>query len=194
MAHDSSIGLVVWSDIFLRLAIMMVISAVVICFAFILGRSIKKARPRGVVIFGVLLILGSIYKLWGFLDYDYYRFMFQQLPEKVILARYFSSVTLRLAGLIAATGVLLLKDGFRKFLLLLCLFTLCSIYWKHPFYVFENISRYTEQQFLNKAGAGELTYPLHPWISLIFNYAVDIIFFGSALYYFTRSKIKEQFD
>jgi len=194
MAHDTNVGPAVWPDIFFRLIIMTVISIAVICFALLLGKTIQKTRPRGVIVFGVLLIVGSIYKLWGFLSYDYYRFMFQQLPESIILVRYCSSIMLRLAGLTAATGVLLLKDGFRKFFVLLCLFTLCSIYWKHPFYVFENISRHTERQFFNTTTVEELTYPLHPWISLIFHYAVDIIFSGSALFYFTRPKIKEKFD
>lgn len=194
MAHDSSIELAVWSNIFFRLAIMTLVSGLVVCFAFIAGKKINKIQPRGVAIFGVLLILGSVYKLWGFLNYDYYRFMFQQLSEEMIRIRYFFSISLRFAALIIATGVLLLKDTFRKLLLLLCLFTICFIYWKHPFFVFENISRYTEQQFLNKTVIEELRYPLHPWISLIFSYLMDIIFSGSAIYYFTRPNIKKQFN
>lgn len=172
---------------------MILISVAVISYALLLGKNTKKGQPRGVFLFGVFLILGSIYKLWGFMDYDYYRFMFQPLGERVIYVRYAGSVILRFIGLIVATGVLLLNDVFRKFFIALCVLTLCTLYFKHPFSVFETISRYTEQQFFQKAVTGELTYPLRPWISMIFSYAVDIIFCGSALFYFTRPKVKEQF-
>jgi hypothetical protein len=172
---------------------MMVISAVVTFYALFLGKNTNRKQPRGVVLFGVFLILGSIYKLWGFLNYDYYRFMFQQLPDSVILMRYVGSVALRLAGIIVATGLLLLNDMFRKVFMIMCTLTLCTLYWKHPFFVFENISRYTQQMFFVGAGTGELIDPMRPWIVMIFNYVIDIIFCGSALFYFTRLQVKEQF-
>ena len=193
MTHDLNIGLAVWLNIFFRLGIMMLISVAVISYALLLGKNTDKGQPQGVILFGVFLILGSVYKLWGFLNYDYYRFMFQPLSDSIIFARYFGSVALRLVGLIVATGILLLNDVFRKSFIVLCVLTLCSLYWKHPFFVFENISGYTEQQFFQSAVTGELTYPLRPWISLIFNYIIDIVFCGSALFYFTRPKVKERF-
>ena len=193
MTHELNMVLTVWLNVFSRLVIMMLISVAVIAYALLLGKNTKKGQPQGVILFGVFLILGSIYKLWGFMDYDYYRFMFQPLSEKAIYIRYIGSVTLRFVGLIVATGVLLLNDVFRKYFIALCVLTLGMLYFKHPFSVFENISRYTEQQFFQRAVTGELTYPLRPWISLIFSYAVDIIFYGSALVYLTRPKVKEQF-
>ncbi|MCK5081711.1 MAG: hypothetical protein KAR31_02290 [Candidatus Omnitrophica bacterium] len=193
MTHDVNIGLAVWLNVFFRLVIMMLISMAVISYALLLGKNTEKRQPQGVLLFGVFLILGSIYKLWGFLNYDYYQFMFQQLSEEIVFMRYFGSVMLRIVGLIVATGVLLLNDISRKILIVLCVGTLFSLYWKHPFFVFENISRYTEQQFFQEAVIGELTYPAHPWISLIFNYIVDIVFCGSALFYFTRPKVRAQF-
>ena len=193
MTHDLSTGLIVWFNIFSRLVIMMLISVVVISYALLLGKNTGKGRPQGVMLFGVFLILGSIYKLWGFLSYDYYVLSFQPLPEQVIFARYIGSVGLRVLGLIIATGVLLLKDIFRKSFIVLCALTLCALYWKHPFFVFENIAQHTEQLFSHTTVTGELAYPLYPWISLLFNYTVDIVFCASALFYFTRPKVKEQF-
>ncbi|MBN1869897.1 MAG: hypothetical protein JW847_04900 [Candidatus Omnitrophica bacterium] len=193
MAHDLDVSLSVWASIFSRLATMMFISAAVILYAVLLGAADRKTRPTGVLLFAILLTIGSIYKLWGFLNFDYYRFMFQPLPDQMIIMRYCGSVALRLAGLVIATGVLLLNDLFRKLFIALCVLTLCFIYWKHPLFVFENISRHTEQLFFHKEVAGPLTYPLHCWITLIFNCTVDIVFCGSALYYFTRPKVKEHF-
>lgn len=194
MTHDLNAGLAVWFNIFWRLFIMMLIAVAVSVYALLLERNTGKRQPAGIVLFGVFLILGSIYKLWGFLNYDYYRFMFQQLPsEQIIFMRYLGSVTLRLVGLIVATGILLLNDFFRKSFIILCVLTLCTLYWKHPFFVFENIARHTEEQFFHKTVTGELAYPLQPWITMIFNYLVDILFCGSALFYFTQPKIKEYF-
>ena len=193
MTHDISLNLAVWINILSRLGIMLSVSAIVIFYALLLGKNTKKERPLGVILFGVFLIVGSMYKLWGFLNYDYYRLMFQPLSEQMIFMRYLVSVALRLSGLVIATGILLLNNTSRKAFIVLSISMLCLLYWKHPFFVFENISRYTEQQFFPEPVTGELTYPWRPWVSLIFNYAVDIVFYGSALFYFTRSKIKEQF-
>ena len=194
MTDDVNFGIVIWSDIFFRLAVMMMAGAAVIGFSLVLGRCISKSRPRGVITFGVLLILGSIYKLWGFLNFEYYQLMFQSLPEEMILVRYCLSILLRLAGLIIGCGLLVLHNRSRQFFLLLCCLTLCLLYFKHPFFVFENISRNIEQEFLNAPAGQALTYPLYPWISLCFNYAVDIIFAGAALIYFTRPHVKKQFQ
>ena len=194
MTYDMIMSLAVWANIIFRLGIMIAVGSIVARCISILEKRDGQKRPRGLCIFCVLLIVGSLDKLWGFLNYEYYRFMFQQFSEQAILLRYIGSIALRLVGLSIATGVILLKDRFRKALLILCLYTLCSLYWKHPFFVFENIARYTEQLFLNKMGFGELTYPAYPWISLIFHYMIDIVFSGSALYYFTRPKVKEHFN
>lgn len=193
MIHDLDISLAVWLNVFNRLVIVLSIGVAAVFYALLLGKNTDKKQPKGVILFGVFLILGSVYKLWGLLDYDYYRFMFWPLSDQVVFVRYFGSVLLRLVGLLVATGVLLLNDFFRKFFIVLCVLTLCVLYFKHPFFVFENISRYTEQQFFHRAVTGELTYPLRPWISMIVNYAIDIVFCGSALFYFTRPNVRKQF-
>lgn len=193
MTHDLGLSFAVWVNILYRFSMMLFVGVATVCYALLLGKITGKKQPQGVILFGAFLILGSIYKLWGFANYEYYRFMFQSLPDQVIFIRYCMSVLLRLVGVIVATGILLLNDVFRKFFVVLCVLTLCFLYWKHPFFVFEHISRLTEERFFGKPVTGELTYPLRPWISLIFNYFVDIVFCGSALYYFTRPKVKEQF-
>ena len=188
------ISLAVWSNIIFRLGIMMMVGSIVTGLISILEKKDGKKRPQGVSIFCTLLILGSIYKLWGFWNYEYYQFMFQQLTEQMIFIRYVGSVALRLVGIFIALGVLFLKDGFRKALLALCVWALCSLYWKHPFFVFENIARYTEQLFLNKMVLWDLTHPVYPWVSFIFHCMIDIVFSGSAIYYFTRPQVKKHFN
>ncbi len=193
MTYDELINISFWVNMGFRLGIAMLLTSFLISLVTILEKIDGRKRPLGVKIFSVLLIMGSLYKLWGFWSYGYYRFMFQPLTEEAIFLRYCLSVGLRLAGLIIAVGVLFLKNIFRKTLLLLSFSTLCLLYWKHPFFVFENIARYNEQFFLNRIIVTELVYPAYPWISLIFNYAIDIGFSLAILRYFTRPQIKEHF-
>lgn len=182
-----------WSNLLFRFSSMIILGSIIASLAGILEKKDGQKRSFGFKVFCALLVVGLVYKLWGLWNYNYYRFMFQPLAEQMIFMRYCASITLRLVGLIIVTGVLLLKDTFRKALLLYCFFTLCFLYFKHPYYVFENIARYTEQVFLNKIIVTELTHPSYPWISLIFNYTIDIVFSGAMLYYFTRPKVREQF-
>ena len=186
MTEQQQMQALILSSLLLQLAQIILLSVAVIIFSYNLGSKLKEKRPPGVIILGALLMLGSIYSLWGILDFDYYRFMFQQLPEPFIWIRYVASIIFRLVSLTAAVGVLLLKDIFRKLAIGLGLWTLATLYWKHPFYVFNNIYQGQQEIFLNKN-------PIFPWIALGFYYAIDIIFSISFIYYFTRPKVKAYF-
>ena len=150
----------------------------------------KAKRPEGVDVFAFLLVFASFYKLYGFLDYDYYQFMFQQLPEDMIRLRYSLSIALRLMTISIAIGLILLKELSRKALLCLGWLTLMTLYWKHPFYVFENIAALTQKQLAEQTGAPDF----FPWVSFTFFVALDIIFTASYLYYFNKKTIKPLFS
>lgn len=165
------------------------------------------ASPRGIFIFGLLLILGSLYKLSGFIRYDYYVFMFQQLPAGGIGDRYIISIAYRLVGLVTAGGLLLRREWARQIFLCLCIFTLATLYWKHPYSVFENIAIYQEWlagiNELPKGTITESTYPIYPQdlggyqlarpeiprTARVLHSLIDLVFCGSAIYYFTRKNI-----
>ena len=176
------------------MGILLVVVSAVLSFNAFLEKKDGRKRPRGVVVFAVLLMCGSLYKSWGFMDYDYYRFMFQSLDKRIVIFRYGGSVALRIAGIAVAIGTLGLKERSHRYFIWLSIFTLGVLYWKHPPYVFEQIAHNTEQLFLNTTAADPLVYPVHPWISLSFHYLTDIVFSGSALYYFTRPSVKEHFS
>lgn len=171
-----------------------------------------NSKPKGIVIFAFLLIIGSFYKLFGFLNYDYYVFMFQQLPSGSINDRYIMSVAYRLVGIVVAFGLIARKEWARQLLLCLCAITILTIYWKHPYSVFENISIYNEyQRGLNALPPGtiadkfayplyppdmrgyKLVYPWQPKISYGFFMLVDLVFCSSLAYYFTRPHVKSAF-
>lgn len=174
-------------------------------------RSIKR-KPRGVIVCAALLILGSLYKLFGFISYDYYVFMFQQLPSGQINDRYIMSVGLRIVGLVTALGLMCHRGWARRVMLFLCFSTIVTIGWKHPYSVFENISIYWEyQKGINQLPAGTITdqfaYPLyppdisrhrlmnptHPKISQIAYIVIDLVFCVSMLWYFCQPRIRKLF-
>ncbi|MBZ0166783.1 MAG: hypothetical protein K8I00_08240 [Candidatus Omnitrophica bacterium] len=169
-------------------------------------------HPRGITIFALLLIAGSLYKLSGFINYDYYVFMFQQLPTGQVNDRYILSLATRGVGLITAGGLLARREWARQLFLCLCVFTLITLYWKHPYRVFENIAIYQEWlQGLNDFPAGTnvtfafplypeslqgygLKNPLIPRLSWIVHSLIDLVFCASAVCYFTRARVVEMFQ
>jgi len=151
-----------------------------------------KKRSKGIIIFSILIFLRSLWDLNIYTSFSHYCFLFQPLPEKIILARYVFSIFLRMALLISGIGILFLKDIFRKTILFISFFTVATIYWKHPVSCFRNI-------VTSLAAQGEFTsdVTLTPntliWILLAINYIIDIGLSLSLIYYFTRPKVKELF-
>jgi hypothetical protein len=156
--------------------------------AFVLiriGQGLKDPRPVGLTIFGVLLIVGSLDKLFDFQDFAFYQLMFQGLPDWMVNIRYVLSVTLRFAGILCGMGILSLKNVYRRLGLFLCALTILTIYWKHPAFVFENLARNLEP--------GEAAFsPYFGFARLIFS-LMDVGFAAGFLYYFTRRTVKEKF-
>ncbi|MGE0268557.1 MAG: hypothetical protein AB7S78_08905 [Candidatus Omnitrophota bacterium] len=171
-----------------------------------------NSKPRGIAVFSALLIAGSIYNLYGFLNYDYYVFMFQQMPTGMINDRFIISVGSRIAGIFIAVGLFARKETARQTLIVLFSISLLTIHWRHPFYVFENISIYSEyQRGINTFPAGtildkfayplyppdmqgyKLVYPWHPKISRFFYMLIDFVFCSAFIYYFSRRRIRELF-
>lgn len=168
-----------------------------------------NSKPRGIAVFCTLLIIGSIYNLYGFLNYDYYVFMFQQLPTGMINDRFIISFSSRILAIIIAVGLLARREWARQTLIVLFGISLLTIYWRHPDFVFENISIYSEyQRGINTVPAGtildkfayplyppdmqgyKLVYPWHPKISRFFYMLIDLVFCSSLLFYFSRKEIR----
>lgn len=171
-----------------------------------------KSKPKGIAIFAFLLIAASLYNLSGLLNYDYYVFMFQQLPSGMINDRYILSIGSRVIGIIVAIGLMMRKEWARQLIIFFCSITILTFYWKHPYYVFENISIYNEcQRGINSFPRGtildqfayplyppdmhkyKLVYPWQPKISHLFYTSVDLLFCASLLFYFTRKEVRKVF-
>ena len=154
--------------------------------AILLEKKLGKKRPAGVTALAVLLAAASLDKLAGFRSFEYYRFMFQQLPEAQIVLRYVFSITLRLIGLATAMGLLYLKEPFRKLAVGLGALALLTQPWKHPLPVFQNLSHAVQLQMPQ----GQ---PVNPWLGLVFYVAIDCIFALVLIVYLTRPQVKKAF-
>ena len=173
---------------------------------------VQDTRSTGVTWFGILLVVGALFKIFLLFNYDYYRFLFQPLSDKAIFIRYVLSMIHISLGLICGIGILMLRDVFRKLALLLCFLTVVTMYWKHPSYVFRNVAVYVEHQYngesfgeevemseegypLFKKGSGiyELENESLPLISMSIYCIYDIVFCLAFIYFFSNKKIKEQF-
>jgi hypothetical protein len=162
--------------------------------------SVKK-RSKGVTIFGILLIVSSLWELKNLADFNYYLFLFQQLPEQAIRVRYFGSITLRMLGLVSGIGILGLRNIFRKIAISLNWFTILTIYWKHPIYTLRNIYKGYLEQIVNimvftKYGPNfpiDRIYEKSLLVASTFLNVVDLVFAFSLIYFFTRPTVKQQF-
>ena len=99
-----------------------------------------KARPVSaeLVVLGALIV---IYSLQGFIDFDYslYAQRLYYLPKGLIAVRYAFSIGVRALLFISGVGIFFRREIFRKSAVFVCLFTIFTIYWKHPVRVFKDI-------------------------------------------------------
>ena len=151
----------------------------------------EEKISRQIVVLSVLVILYSFQGLPG-LNFSFYAMKFYPLPEKWILARYGGSIALRVFLFIAGIGILFRKDIFRKIIVGICLWTIFTVYWKHPLGSFKNSLMFNIRH-------GIIPVDLMPkidmmaWTCLCLAYTIDITISLFFIYLFTRPKIKEQF-
>jgi len=164
--------------------------------AFAITKTTKRKRPLGVTILAILLMAGSIHKLFGFTNYPYYKIMFQHLPGNLIFIRYMGSILLRLIGIAVGIGLLLMKNFYRKAVIILAIFTILTIPLKHQMATFENIAQFLEQQVQQsppsstnqKIGFADSTTS----VALLFG-LIDLLFSLTLIIYFRRPKIIAEF-
>lgn len=157
-----------------------------------------RKKSLGVTVFGVLLIVTSLSQMGMLTEFSRYKIIFQHIPENILLARYALSWSLRIVGLACGFGLLNLKDAFRKIGLGLNIFTILTIFGKHPFTGYKNHIEYMAQQgFIHINSilfALKIPYEALIWVCVIVTSAVDLIFAISFIYFFTRPSVKKQFQ
>jgi SAM-dependent methyltransferase len=152
---------------------------------------LSNKRSLGVTIFGVIFIVSSLWAMVTLLDFNHYAYFFKYLPEKIIWLRYFGSWVLRILILISGIGILCLSDNFRKLAICLFIFTIVTVYWKHPLAGFQNHTAYLDNLF--KSHGLYSSFSSIANISAICARIIDVLFAIIPIYYFTRKDVKEQF-
>ena len=151
----------------------------------------KNNISKEIIILGILVVLYSFQGIPTF-DFESYAVKFRPLAEEIILARYVFSIIFRVAIFVIGIGILFRKEIFRKSIIGFSLFTIATVYWKHPVSVFKRVLMWNIQQ-------GAVSADMLPridilaWESAVFCYTVDIVIASVLIYLFTRPHISEQF-
>jgi len=146
-------------------------------------------RPLGVIIFGILLIFGALFQMRG-LSTDTYKFLFQPLPKKIILVRYYISLTMILLGIVSGIGIFFLRSFFRKTVLFIGFYILYNYLVEGPLFVFRKLPKYI-RQIIPTTAEPRVSFIL--WTTIIVNFIIEFCFSICLIYYFTRPKVKRAF-
>jgi len=97
-----------------------------------------------VVICSLLLIAEMVSELQEQIFHvDWYRAMFIDQPQWLVSLRYNASILRHVVIILCAVGLILKRHAARKCLLVIAWFDILTLYLRHPYSSFENISRYT---------------------------------------------------
>lgn len=125
-------------------------------------------------------------------NFSYYSSLFESLPLWLVKIRFTFSISLRLFMLLGAVGVVLRLAWARLVVIFYSVFTIVTIYWKHPYSTFKDIMLKLQSQ-------GQLTEHMVENITLyavglmIFFCLKDIFISIISLYLLNREDLKKQF-
>ena len=159
---------------------------------------ILRKGSTGIRVFSSLLIVWAMFNLMGMADVEGWNFINQPLPERVIQANYFISVFFATLALMSGVGILFLKESFRKIVLAAAFFTLFTYLIEGPLFIYANLPALVQQQaalVITQTPDLSLTgITAAIWFIMIFGYVIDFGFAVALIYFFTRSKVKKQFN
>lgn len=158
---------------------------------------VQKRRSRGVTICGVALILLSLNTIIALLDFNYYLYLFQYLPKELIIFRYFISWMDRSIEFILGVGILCLNDMARKLLIATRIFIIVTIHLKHPLQGLGNHIQHLGREGLiniKYLEAQGISFQKLTWMGTMGACAFDILIALFLIYFFTRPKIRAQFQ
>ena len=162
----------------------------------------EKKRSIGIVIFSILLFLGTLHPLLSRLfeasPYNYFKMTFYPLPEQIIQARYFVGSGILVLAAISAIGMLCQKNLFRKTALFVCFFNVYTYLIELPLVAYKNTPKVAERITLRLLerhssesfeSVSSLVWGLWSIMSVL-----DFGFYLALIYFLTRPKVKAQFE
>ena len=151
----------------------------------------------GVTVFGALLILSSFVHIQKMIvEGPVYVHYYSYLSPEWIVARYAFSWFQRLVGILAGVGILARKEIGRKLALLIGIFTVLTVYWKHPYEAVKLHTEHLDQKYgylLAWTRTG-VTFSSVTSASVFFLILSDVVFWAVFIYFFTRPSVKRQFE
>ncbi|MDP2652850.1 MAG: hypothetical protein Q8Q08_02340 [Candidatus Omnitrophota bacterium] len=154
-------------------------------------------RPAGVLLFSILLLISSfvhVHKL--VVDHSLYLDYYAYWGKGLALTRYAFSWFQRILGISSALAMLSRRDWGRKLAIVIGLFTMATLYWKHPYQAFKNHTQYLDQLLgglFYALGVSGVTFESLTIPALIVHYFLDILFCSAMIYYLTRPGVKSYF-
>ncbi|MFH0827134.1 MAG: hypothetical protein V1923_04550 [Candidatus Omnitrophota bacterium] len=159
-----------------------------------------KKVPKGIVVFGVLLILGSLYETAALFSpgfFTYYKSLFPELSAFLLGARLSLSVIRRSCGLLLGWGLLKRKESLRKITILWGYFILATLYWRHPLPALQRHARFVLTTLTQSTGndvwmQGNMENAVTIG-ALILCFLGDIVFWAALICYFLGPSAKAWF-
>ena len=156
----------------------------------------RENVPRGIKILGGLFIISSLIQMHALLNFEWYKEVYRYLPGSLMIMRYSFSWIQRILGISAGIGLLYLNELSRKILLCISVFSILTLYWKHPFIAFQYHTEYLDRELgflFSHTGLPHISFSSLVLPSLIVQDLSDILFNGVVIYYLTRPKVKAMF-
>ncbi len=121
---------------------------------------------------------------------------YQPLPDSVILIRYIIIRILLLFGIVSGIGILCLKNVFRKIMIILSSIVIFDYIVSIPF-ILRNIPNYIDQELAKivtqNPTVSQSVVSASLWGGILASWIIDIGFSICIIYFFSRSKVMEQF-
>ena len=157
----------------------------------------KKNISRVIILFGIGLLLSSLYKIILMMfHYDHYVELFGYLPKEQFLLRYILSWADKILELVSAVGILYRNDLCRKIAIFTWFVIICAVPIKHPYVGFQNHVQYIidhgiiDFKLIQALGISQEKFT---WWAVWGARLQDVVFGVCLIYFFTRREVKEQF-
>ena len=151
-----------------------------------------ERKRVGVTIFCVLVLLSSLMHIGKLIeDAAWYFDTYSYMPYWLTVTRYSFSWFQRIVGITAAILTLMYREWGRRLLLIIAVFTIATVYWKHPFVGVKRHAVELKAQY--PAVYGDISIDtIVVWATIVL-ILLDVIFQSVVIYYFTRRQVREAF-
>ncbi len=147
------------------------------------------------LIISSLIHIHSIAFQQGYDWYHHYYFDSGMMPLWLVNTRYCFSWFQRIMGLTAAVGLLRRKPWGRWIAIGIGVFTIVTIYWKHPYAAFHEHTQYLDEHFSYLLPRGStVSFVDMTWAALIGHCILDIMFDSWMIFLLTRPNVKNEFS